>query len=158
VKNTTLCYIQRGDQYLMLHRVKKENDLNHDKWVGVGGKFEPNESPDDCLKREVLEETGLTLTCYRCRGVVTFLSDEWEGEYMYLYTADGFEGTIIDCDEGTLEWVDIDRVPELPLWAGDKIFFRLLKEDAPWFSLKLRYEGDTLMEAVLNGEPISTNV
>ena len=158
MKNTTLCYIQRGDQYLMLHRVKKENDLNHDKWVGVGGKFEPNESPDDCLKREVLEETGLTLTCYRCRGVVTFLSDEWEGEYMYLYTADGFEGTIIDCDEGTLEWVDIDRVPELPLWAGDKIFFRLLKEDAPWFSLKLRYEGDTLMEAVLNGEPISTNV
>ncbi len=158
MKNTTLCYIQRGDQYLMLHRVKKENDLNHDKWVGVGGKFEPNESPDDCLKREVLEETGLTLTGYRCRGVVTFLSDEWEGEYMYLYTADGFEGTIIDCDEGTLEWVDIDRVPELPLWAGDKIFFRLLKEDAPWFSLKLRYEGDTLKEAVLNGTPISTNV
>ena len=158
MKNTTLCYIQRGDQYLMLHRVKKENDLNHDKWVGVGGKFEPNESPDDCLKREVLEETGLTLTGYRCRGVVTFLSDEWEGEYMYLYTADGFEGTIIDCDEGTLEWVDIDRVPELPLWAGDRIFFRLLKEDAPWFSLKLRYEGDTLKEAVLNGTPISTNV
>lgn len=158
MKNTTLCYIQRGDQYLMLHRVKKENDLNHDKWVGVGGKFEPNESPDDCLKREVLEETGLTLTGYRCRGVVTFLSDEWEGEYMYLYTADGFEGELIDCDEGTLEWVDIDRVPELPLWAGDRIFFRLLREDAPWFSLKLRYEGDALMEAVLDGKPISTNV
>ena len=158
MKNTTLCYIQRGDQYLMLHRVKKENDLNHDKWVGVGGKFEPNESPDDCLKREVLEETGLTLTGYRCRGVVTFLSDRWEGEYMYLYTADGFEGDLLDCDEGTLEWVDIDRVPELPLWAGDRIFFRLLWEDAPWFSLKLRYEGDTLTEAVLNGEPISTNV
>ena len=158
MKNTTLCYIQRGDQYLMLHRVKKENDLNHDKWVGVGGKFEPNESPDDCLKREVLEETGLTLTGYRCRGVVTFLSDRWEGEYMYLYTADGFEGDLLDCDEGTLEWVDIDRVPELPLWAGDRIFFRLLREDAPWFSLKLRYEGDTLTEAVLNGEPISTNV
>ena len=158
MKNTTLCYIQRGDQYLMLHRVKKENDLNHDKWVGVGGKFEPNESPDDCLKREVLEETGLTLTGYRCRGVVTFLSDRWEGEYMYLYTADGCEGDLLDCDEGTLEWVDIDRVPELPLWAGDRIFFRLLREDAPWFSLKLRYEGDTLTEAVLNGEPISTNV
>lgn len=158
MKNTTLCYIQQGDQYLMLHRVKKENDLNHDKWVGVGGKFEPNESPDDCLKREVLEETGLTLTSYRCRGVVTFLSDEWEGEYMYLYTADGFEGTISDCDEGTLEWVDIARVPELPLWQGDKIFFRLLREDAPWFSLKLRYEGDVLKEAVLNGEPISTIV
>ena len=157
MKNTTLCYIQRGDQYLMLHRVKKENDLNHDKWVGVGGKFEPNESPDDCLKREVLEETGLTLTGYRCRGVVTFLSDRWEGEYMYLYTADGFEGDLLDCDEGTLEWVDIDRVPELPLWAGDRIFFRLLRQDAPWFSLKLRYAGDTLVEAVLDGEPISVN-
>lgn len=158
MKNTTLCYIQRGGQYLMLHRVKKENDLNHDKWVGVGGKFEPDESPDDCLRREVLEETGLTLTRYRCRGVVTFLSDEWEGEYMYLYTADGFEGEISDCDEGTLEWVDIDRVPELPLWAGDRIFFRLLRQDAPWFSLKLRYAGDTLVEAVLDGEPISVNV
>ena len=157
MKNTTLCYIQRGGQYLMLHRVKKENDLNHDKWVGVGGKFEPDESPDDCLRREVLEETGLTLTRYRCRGVVTFLSDEWEGEYMYLYTADGFEGEISDCDEGTLEWVDIDRVPELPLWAGDRIFFRLLRQDAPWFSLKLRYAGDTLVEAVLDGEPISVN-
>lgn len=157
MKNTTLCYIQRENQYLMLHRVKKENDLNHDKWVGIGGKFEPNESPDDCLKREVLEETGLTLTSYRCRGVVTFLSDEWEGEYMYLYTADGFKGVLTDCDEGTLEWVDIDRVPELPLWAGDRIFFRLLREDAPWFSLKLRYEGDALAEAVLNGEPIPTN-
>ncbi len=158
MKNTTLCYIQRGGQYLMLHRVKKENDLNHDKWVGVGGKFEPDESPDDCLRREVLEETGLTLTRYRCRGVVTFLSDEWEGEYMYLYTADGFVGELADCDEGTLEWVDIDRVPELPLWAGDRIFFRLLRQDAPWFSLKLRYAGDTLVEAVLDGEPISVNV
>ena len=157
MKNTTLCYIQRGSQYLMLHRVKKENDLNHDKWVGVGGKFEPDESPDDCLRREVLEETGLTLTRYRCRGVVTFLSDEWEGEYMYLYTADGFEGELADCDEGTLEWVDIDRVPELPLWAGDRIFFRLLRQEAPWFSLKLRYAGDTLVEAVLDGEPISAN-
>ena len=157
MKNTTLCYIQRGNQYLMLHRVKKENDLNHDKWVGVGGKFEPDESPDDCLRREVLEETGLTLTRYRCRGVVTFLSDEWEGEYMYLYTADGFEGELADCDEGTLEWVDIDRVPELPLWAGDRIFFRLLRQDAPWFSLKLRYAGDTLVEAVLDGKAISVN-
>ena len=157
MKNTTLCYIQRGNQYLMLHRVKKENDLNHDKWVGVGGKFEPDESPDDCLRREVLEETGLTLTRYRCRGVVTFLSAEWEGEYMYLYTADGFEGELADCDEGTLEWVDIDRVPELPLWAGDRIFFRLLRQDAPWFSLKLRYAGDTLVEAVLDGKAISVN-
>ena len=110
MKNTTLCYIERGGQYLMLHRVKKENDLNHDKWVGVGGKFEVNESPDECLRREVLEETGLTLTDYRCRGVVTFVSDEWEGEYMYLYTAMGFEGTLRECDEGTLEWVPIEKV------------------------------------------------
>ena len=104
MKNTTLCYIERSGQYLMLHRTKKENDLNRDKWVGVGGKFEPNESPDECLLREVREETGLTLTDYHCHGVVTFVSDRWEGEYMYLYTATGFEGKIRECDEGTLEW------------------------------------------------------
>ena len=158
MKNTTLCYIERGGQYLMLHRVKKENDLNHDKWVGVGGKFEVNESPDECLRREVLEETGLTLTDYRCRGVVTFVSDEWEGEYMYLYTATGFEGALRECDEGTLEWVPIEKVPSLPLWVGDKIFFRLLREDRAWFSLKLCYEGDKLVYAALDGEEISTKV
>ena len=158
MKNTTLCYIERGGQYLMLHRVKKENDLNHDKWVGVGGKFEVNESPDECLRREVLEETGLTLTDYRCRGVVTFVSDEWEGEYMYLYTATGFEGSLRECDEGTLEWVPIEKVPSLPLWVGDKIFFRLLREDRAWFSLKLCYEGDRLVCAALDGEEISTDV
>ena len=158
MKNTTLCYIERGGQYLMLHRVKKENDLNRDKWVGVGGKFEANESPDECLRREVLEETGLTLTDYRCRGVVTFVSDEWEGEYMYLYTATGFEGEMRECSEGTLEWVPIEQAPSLPLWAGDKIFFRLLREDRPWFSLKLCYEGDQLVYAALDGEEISTDV
>ena len=156
--NTTLCYLQRDGKYLMLHRTKKENDLNHDKWVGVGGKFEPNESPDECLKREVLEETGLTLTDYRCRGVVTFVSDQWEGEYMYLYTADGFSGTMRECDEGALEWVDMDAVESLPLWVGDKIFFRLLQTDRPWFSLKLCYEGDTLVYAALDGREISTDV
>ena len=155
MKNTTLCYIERGGQYLMLHRTKKENDLNRDKWVGVGGKFEPNESPDECLLREVREETGLALTDYRCRGVVTFVSDTWEGEYMYLYTATGFEGKIRECDEGTLEWVDIDAVPSLPLWAGDRIFFRLLREDRPWFSLKLCYEGDDLVYAALDGKELS---
>ena len=154
MKNTTLCYIERGGQYLMLHRTKKENDLNHDKWVGVGGKFAPNESPDECLRREVLEETGLTLTDYRCRGVVTFVSDQWEGEYMYLYTATGFAGTLRECDEGTLEWIDVDAVPALPLWEGDRIFFRLLREDRPWFSLKLCYEGDGLVSAVLDGKPL----
>ena len=106
MRNTTLCYIERGEQYLMLHRVKKEHDLNHDKWVGVGGKFERDETPDECLLREAQEETGLTLTDWRCRGVVTFLSDEWEGEYMYLFTATGFTGTLRECDEGDLEWVD----------------------------------------------------
>ena len=158
MKNTTLCYIERDGQYLMLHRVKKENDLNHDKWVGVGGKFELSESPDECLRREVLEETGLTLTDYRCRGVVTFVSDEWEGEYMYLYTATGFEGSLRECSEGTLEWVPIERVPSLPLWVGDKIFFRLLREDRPWFSLKLCYEGDDLVFAALDGKEIPTDV
>ena len=158
MKNTTLCYIERGGQYLMLHRVKKENDLNHDKWVGVGGKFEANESPDECLRREVLEETGLTLTDYRCRGVVTFVSDQWEGEYMYLYTATGFEGKLRECDEGTLEWVPIETVPSLPLWVGDKIFFRLLREERPWFSLKLCYEGDALVYAALDGKEISHEV
>ena len=140
MRNTTLCYIERGEQYLMLHRVKKKHDLNHDKWVGIGGKFEGNETPDECLLR---------------RGVVTFLSDEWEGEYMYLFTATGFTGTLRDCDEGDLEWVDKAAVPSLPLWAGDRIFFRLLAEDAPFFLLKLRYEGDTLVEAALNGAPVS---
>ena len=154
MKNTTLCYIERGGKYLMLHRTKKENDLNRDKWVGVGGKFEENESPDECLLREVREETGLTLTDYRCRGVVTFVSDEWEGEYMYLYTATGFSGTLRECDEGTLEWIDVDAVPALPLWEGDRIFFRLLREDRPWFSLKLCYEGDGLVSAALDGKPL----
>ena len=136
-------------------RVKKEHDLNHDKWVGIGGKFERDETPDECLLREAQEETGLTLTDWRCRGVVTFLSDEWEGEYMYLFTATGFTGTLRECDEGDLEWVDKAAVPSLPLWAGDKIFFRLLAEDAPFFLLKLRYRGDTLVEAVLNGAPVA---
>ena len=156
--NTTLCYLKRDGKYLMLHRVKKENDLNHDKWVGVGGKFEVNESPDECLLREVREETGLTLTDYRCHGVVTFVSDRWEGEYMYLYTAEGFEGEMRECDEGTLEWVDMDAVERLPLWVGDKIFFRLLREERPWFSLKLCYEGDALVYAALDGKEISHEV
>ena len=152
--NTTLCYIERGDQYLLLHRVKKENDLNRDKWVGVGGKLEPGESPEDCLLREVREETGLTLTSWRARGLVTFVSDEWGTEYMHLYTADGFEGEIGDCDEGVLEWVKKADFAALPQWAGDKIFLRLLEEGAPWFSLKLCYSGDALTSAALDGRPL----
>ena len=130
----------------MLHRVKKENDLNHDKWVGVGGKFEKEETPEECLLREVWEETGLTLTKYRFRGIVTFLSDEWEGEYMHLYTATEYTGELTECKEGNLEWVPKEDIEKLHIWEGDKIFFRLLEENIPFFSLKLRYEGDNLVE------------
>lgn len=155
MRNTTLCYIYNNQgQTLLLHRIKKENDLNKDKWIGVGGGFEDKESPEDCLLREVWEETGLTLTAYRYRGIITFVSDCWETEYMHLFTADGFTGTLKDCDEGVLEWVDNDRVPQLPTWEGDRLFLRLLAQDVPFFSLKLVYRGDTLTEAVLNGQPL----
>lgn len=151
-KNVTLCYIEQEDAYLMLHRVKKENDLNHDKWIGIGGKFEDGESPEDCMCREALEETGLTLLNPTLRGIVTFVSNEWDTEYMFLYTCTEFEGTLGECDEGVLEWVAKDKVCDLPIWEGDKIFFRLLRENAPFFSLKLQYNGSDLVSAVLNGE------
>ncbi|MBD5530116.1 MAG: 8-oxo-dGTP diphosphatase [Lachnospiraceae bacterium] len=149
---TTLCYIERDGAYLMMHRVKKERDINKDKWIGVGGHFEEGESPEECLLREVTEETGLTLTDYRLRGVITFIADAYPVEYMFLYTAEGFEGIMHACDEGNLEWVPKGEVNELPIWEGDKIFFRLLEERQDFFSLKLRYEGDTLAEAVLDGK------
>ena len=149
---TTLCYIERDGKYLMMHRVKKEKDINKDKWIGVGGHFEAAETPEECLLREVKEETGLTLTRWKFCGLVTFISDQWEAvEYMCLYRADGFTGELIDCDEGTLEWVEKEKVYDLPIWEGDKIFFRLLEEGNAFFSLKLRYEGDVLAEAVLDG-------
>ena len=150
--NTTLCYLERGDEYLMLHRTKKENDLNHDKWVGVGGKFQDQESPEDCVLRETWEETGLTLTRYRYRGLVTFISDQWETEYMHVFTADQWTGEPHPCDEGDLAWIKKKDLLALPLWEGDKIFLDLLERDVPFFSLKLRYEGDTLVLAVLNGK------
>ena len=152
MRNTSLCYIERGDEYLMLHRVKKAVDENAGKWIGVGGRFEEGESPEACMLREVFEETGLRLTAWRCRGIVTFVSDEWGTEYMHLFTADGFEGEPRECDEGVLEWVGKNRIASLNLWEGDKIFFRLLEQDAPFFSLKLRYEGETLVEWALDGE------
>ena len=152
--NTTLCYITRGNDVLMLHRIKKAGDINKDKWIGVGGKFEGTERPDECLLREAREETGLTLTSWKCRGVVTFLNTECDGEYMYLFTADGFEGQLKDCDEGDLQWVSREFVDSLPTWEGDRIFLELLWKDAPFFLLKLRYSGDDLVEAVLNGEKI----
>ena len=154
MKNTTLCYIERDGAYLMLHRVKKEHDENRDKWIGVGGKFEDKESPEDCLLREVREETGLTLTRYAYRGIVTFVSDLWPSEYMHLFTADGFTGDLRPCDEGDLEWVPKERIADLPIWAGDKIFLRLLTEDVPFFSLKLCYEGERLVQAVLDGRAL----
>ena len=134
--------------------MKKKNDLNQDKWIGIGGKFEGEETPDECLLREAWEETGLKLTSWRCRGVVTFLSDRWPAEFMYLFTADGFEGELKTCDEGDLQWVSREFISQLPQWEGDKIFLDLLWKDAPFFLLKLRYEGEVLAEAVLNGERI----
>jgi len=149
---TTLCYIEKDDSYLMLHRVRKENDLNKDKWIGVGGKFEEGETPEECLLREVKEETGLTLTSYRLRGVITFISDEWGSEYMFLYTADGYEGQLSKermdaCAEGELVWVPKEEIENLHLWEGDKIFFRLMASEDRFFSLKLRYKGEQLVES-----------
>ena len=152
--NSTLCYLERGEEYLMLHRVKKACDLNHDKWIGVGGKFREGESPEDCILRETWEETGLTLTEYRYRGLVTFVSDQAPTEYMHLFTASRWTGTPHPCDEGELAWIPKAELRALPMWEGDKIFLDLLDRDAPFFSLKLCYEGDRLTQAVLNGEEL----
>ena len=145
MKQTTLCYIEKNDSYLMMHRVKKENDINQDKWIGVGGKLEAGESPEDCLLREVREETGLALKQFQYRGIITFISNQWGTEYMHLFTATEYEGEIKECDEGNLEWVPKARIEELHLWEGDKIFFRLLEENAGFFSLKLCYQDDNLV-------------
>lgn len=149
MKLTTLCYIERNGCYLMLHRTKKENDENHEKWIGVGGKFEEGESPEDCLLREVKEETGLTLTDYRFRGLITFVSKEWGTEYMHLFTSHDFSGRIKECEEGELVWIPIEEVENLPIWEGDKIFLRLLQKEDKFFTLKLRYEEDRLIESIL---------
>lgn len=155
MKQTTLCYLERGGQYLMLHRVKKENDASHDKWIGVGGKCEADESPDECMLREVREETGLMVTAWRYRGIVTFISDVWPCEYMHLFTADKWTGDETDCDEGDLQWVDKERLFDLTLWPGDRIFLRLIMDHRqPFFSLKLVYRGDDLVSAKLDGVPI----
>lgn len=151
---TTLCYIEKDDNYLMMHRVSKKNDVNHDKWIGVGGHFEDGESPEECLLREVREETGFSLISWKFRGIVTFRSDDQNCEYMHLYTAavsDADTASLPDCPEGILEWVPKDEVKNLPIWEGDKIFFRLMDENHPFFSLKLTYRKDKLVEAVLDG-------
>ena len=138
----------------MLHRVKKKNDVNHDKWIGVGGKFEDGESPEECLLREVREETGFTLTNYRYRGIITFVSEGWPTEYIHLFTADGWTGEMRECDEGDLAWVPKAEVPNLPIWEGDRVFFRLLAENRPFFSLKMCYQGDTMVYAALDGREL----
>ncbi|KIR01363.1 Mutator mutT protein (7,8-dihydro-8-oxoguanine-triphosphatase) [Lachnospiraceae bacterium TWA4] len=155
MRMTTLCYIEKDNNYLMLHRIKKENDENKDKWIGIGGHFEEGESPQDCLLREVKEETNLDLLSYTPRGFITFVSDEWGTEYMHLFTADSFTGKIGECNEGELCWIDKSKVYDLPIWEGDKIFFRLLETSQEYFFLKLEYQGSQLVQAVLNSQPIS---
>ena len=152
--SSTLCYIERDGKYLMLHRVKKKVDANKDKWIGVGGRFEEGESPEDCVCREVYEETGLTLTDFTYRGLVTFVSDKCEGEFMHLFTATGYTGSIKECDEGVLEWISKEDLMKLPMWEGDRIFLELIAAPSPFFSLKLRYEGEHLAGAWLNGKAI----
>ncbi len=150
MKNTTLCYIENDGKYLMIHRVKKIEDINKDKWVGVGGKFEERETPFDCVRREIFEETGLIPGKLNYRGLVTFVSDEYGTEYMHLFHTKDFKGTMTrDCNEGTLEWIEKDKIYNLPLWEGDKIFLDLLNKDVPFFSLKLVYEGQTLVSHTL---------
>lgn len=156
--NTTLCYIERNGSYLMLHRVKKENDINHDKWIGIGGKFEEGESPEDCVRREVREETGLEIQKLRYAGIVTFISDGMnETEFMHLFHATEVSGEIHECDEGVLEWISKEKFAELPHWDGDRIFLTLLDRESPFFSLKLTYKGNDLTEALLNEAPVDVN-
>ena len=154
MRNTTLCHIEKDGKYLMLHRTKKENDLNHDKWIGIGGKFEDKESPEECNKRETLEETGLTLNSARYCGIVTFVSDKYPTEYMHIFHSKDFFGNLKECDEGELCWVDKNALYSLPIWQGDKIFLKLIEQDRTFFSLKLEYKGETLVNAVLDGRSI----
>ena len=154
MKNSTLCYIEKDGKYLMLHRIKKENDVNRDKWIGIGGKFEDGESPEECMLREAKEETGLDIDRYSFRAIVTFVSDIYKTEYMHLFTADGFTGNISDCDEGCLEWIEKEKLYDLTLWEGDRIFLKLIEKPCPFFSLKLEYRGAKLVSAVLDGKKI----
>ncbi|MCR4588436.1 MAG: GNAT family N-acetyltransferase [Lachnospiraceae bacterium] len=152
---TTLCYIEKDGAYLMLHRIKKKNDLNEGKWIGIGGKFEADESPEECMRREVREETGLTVKTYRYRGIVTFVSDRYETEYMHLFHITETEGELKDCEEGVLEWVSVEKLHELPHWLGDRAFLSLLRTQIPFFSMKVRYvDGDHLESCLLNEQPV----
>ena len=152
---TTLCYLEQNGCYLMLHRTKKEKDINKDKWIGIGGHLEEGESPEECLDREMMEETGVTPVSPKLRGIITFVSDRYGTEYMFLYSAEAYQGELSsDCPEGDLQWVEKDRISSLPLWEGDKIFLRLMSENHPFFSLKLSYQGDNLVYAALDGEEL----
>jgi 8-oxo-dGTP diphosphatase len=155
MQNTTLCYIEENDSYLMLHRIKKENDINKDKWIGIGGKFQNGESPEECILREAKEETGLTLNNLEYRGIVTFVSDKTFTEYMHLFYCNNFSGTLIDCEEGNLEWVKKSNLNNLEHWKGDEIFLNLIEMKVPFFSLKLEYENGILIDAKLNNKKIS---
>lgn len=148
--NSTICYIEKDGQYLMLHRTKKEKDINKDKWIGIGGKFEDKESPEECIMREVMEETGFRLNSCNLRGIVTYVSTGWETEYMYVFTSDDFSGELIECNEGDLHWIDKEKVFNLNLWEGDKIFLRKLQEDDKFFTMKFEYDGDKLLKYSLN--------
>ena len=150
--DSSLCYLIRGDEVLMMHRTRKKNDMNRDKWIAVGGRFEPGETPEACALREVREETGLTMADPRYRGIVTFINDRYETERMHLFTSETFEGQLTDCDEGELVWVRIAEMDSLPQWEGDRIFHRLLKEKIPFFELELVYSGEKLLYARLNGK------
>ncbi|MBQ7799503.1 MAG: 8-oxo-dGTP diphosphatase [Oscillospiraceae bacterium] len=154
MQNTSLCYIEKDGKYLMLHRIKKENDVNRDKWIGVGGKFEEGESPEECAAREIFEETGLVVKNLAYRGIVTFDCPPYPTDYMHLFTATEFEGKVKECDEGRLEWVDKSRLRELDLWEGDYYFFDLLDKNELFFSMKLSYRENVLTEVILNGEKI----
>ena len=150
MKNSAICYINNGDKYLMLHRVKKKNDINEGKWIGVGGKFEKDESPEECIIRETKEETGLELKRVVLRGIVTYVNPDWETEYMYVFTRDDFSGELIECNEGDLEWIDKKDLFKYNMWEGDKVFLKILLETNKFFSAKFIYDGDELLETIIN--------
>lgn len=145
---STLCYLEKDGKYLMLHRTKKKNDINKDKWLGIGGKFEENESPEECIIREVKEETGLKLKSYKLRCIVTYVSTTWETEYMYVFTSNDFTGELTDCNEGDLKWIEKDKITELNTWEGDKIFVEKIKNDNTFFTVKFEYDGEKLLMSI----------